>query len=183
MTLADQVGISAVIVGAIGALTGLVGLVIAVTANSINKAASKAQKDVAERQMYLSLIERRTKWFNEFRDAMLARQRELRNEVDAWFRKIPRPQRWPIEHLLDSLLGEAEWLFDENVKGLAQSVLSHLDQAFVTYRDWYQAQELSGLETDGFPEQLHISAAHEDFGRIQEAMRRYLFVGDIYQRS
>ena len=76
MNTADLIALGAASIAGVGLLITIAGIVVSRAANSINRNSSRQQIAVAERQLFLSLVEKRTTWMIDYTDAFMRRQRE-----------------------------------------------------------------------------------------------------------
>lgn len=181
MTVTDKIAMWAAAVASLTFLTGIAALVFTRAANAINKAASIRQIEVAERELYLSLVERRMVWMAEYEAAFIGRQIEWRQQANSYLTRVAMEA--PFERKLLRLLSEAGWLFDGEVVGL----LSQIDAMQHRAHNACWEHVDGGLEqltmNESGPDAQWIDLSHQMFGRLSEYMVKFLYVGDIQRKN
>lgn len=182
MTTQDLIALSAVIVASIGVAVAVGSWLVAKAANSVNRQNSLQSIEVAERAMYLGLVERRTKWMNDFQHAFIERQNEIRDQVHLLEDKeFMGTLKW--DDTLAKLRVEAGWLFDAQVTAVLSDIDAAQSQALGDYRNYVKVggRRLEYLEVG--PDSAAIGEAHQSFGLLAEHLHRYLYVGDVEKDS
>lgn len=182
MTTADQIALVVAIVAGLGLVMTFAGVIISRAANAINRASGLQQIAVAERELFLSLVDGRTNWMNDYMEAFMERQNEWRLQVHRLVEGEPvEPLPW--ERRLRDLSMVAGWMFDQQVIDDVNTIERHQSKALDDYWAWLRqgGEKLDDLQAG--PDAEGMGLAHEALGVMIEHMNRYLYVGDIQRQA
>ena len=178
MTTADMIALGAASIAGAGLLITLAGTVVSRAANSINRNSSRQQIAVAERQMFLSLVEKRTTWMIDYTDAFMRRQREWRKQAHV-MHGLEAATDFLWERRLYDLHVIAGWLFDQEIIDDLADIDRAQSKALMDYSDWLNQENKPLPYFEPGPDAEGIDLAHNALGKMNEHMNRFLYVGDI----
>ena len=156
-------------------------LVIAWTANRINKKNAARQIEVAERTLYLSLVEKRSDWLEEYREAVWAREKQVEDEpLTLMSRAFPPKAEGRVA--LARQTRKARWLFDERVNEQIDEVARWLDRKMEAQAE-LRTDPLSWDDAKRARDKEELMVAVHGLERaindIADEMPRFMYVGDI----
>jgi len=181
MTTADIIALGAASIAGAGLLITIAGIVVSRAANSINRNSSQQQIAVAERQMFLSLVEKRTTWMVNYTDAFIRRQREWRIQAHV-MHGLAGAVDFPWEKRLYDLHVVAGWLFDQQITDDLADIDRAQSKALKDYSDWLTDGNESLPYFEPGPDAEGMELAHNALGKMNEHMNRFLYVGDIQKQ-
>ena len=178
MNTTDMIALGAASITGVGLLITTAGIVVSRAANSINRNSSRQQIAVAERQMFLSLVEKRTAWMIDYTDAFMRRQREWRVQAHV-LHGLAGATEFPWEGRLHDLHVIAGWLFDQEIIDDLADIDRAQSKALSDYSDWLTKGNRQLLYFEPGPDAEGMDLAHNALGTMNGHMNRFLYVGDI----
>lgn len=182
MTTTDMIALGAASIGGVGLLITFAGIVVSRAANSINRNSSQQQIAVAERQMFLSLVEKRTTWMIDYTEAFMRRQREWRKQAHV-MHGLEGACEFPWERRLYDLHVIAGWLFDQEIIDDLADIDRAQSKALMDYSIWLTQENKPLPYFEPGPDAEGMDLAHNALGKMNEHMNRFLYVGDIQKQS
>lgn len=178
MTTTDMIALGAASIAGLSALIAFAGIVASRAANAINRSSSQQQIAVAERQMFLSLVEKRTTWMVDYTEAFIERQREWRIQAHVMHGLAPVTD-YPWERRLYELHVVAGWFFDQTIIDDVSDIDRAQSKALKDYSDWLAQGNKPLQYFEPGPDAEGMDQAHNLLGRMNEHMNHFLYVGDI----
>ncbi|QQV75867.1 hypothetical protein H5J25_09580 [Sphingomonas aliaeris] len=181
MSTSDLIASGVLVTGALALLLTLAGVIVAKTANAINRSSSAQQIAVAERELYLSLVEKRWTWMSGYVEAFMERQGEWQSEAFSKANNEPFDTKW--ERRLNALHLQAEWMFDGEIARRVNLIKMHQARAANDYWMWVFEGDETLFDINLPADARGIELAHEELAEMIDDMSRYLYVGDIERAS
>lgn len=177
-----MIALAATTIAGLGLLMAFAGVIISRAANAINHSSSLQQIGVAERELFLSLVETRIAWMNDYMEAFIERQNEWRLQVHRLVANEPVGDL-PWERRLMSLGMKAGWMFDQQIVDDIAIIDRHQSKALDDYWDWIREGNEKLEDHQVGPDSEGMSFAHDALGAMIGHMTRYLYVGDIQRQD
>jgi hypothetical protein len=135
---------------------------------------ARTQAKLAERKLFLDLMQRRADWYDRVKLALENRAEERRQHIETIVTQGEVPGN-PVHLLkLHQLETEASWLFSPDMLVLMARLITAEKEVNDTQFEARQGNRDASMEVGN-----RVMALYEAQGKVQDYLSAYLYVGDI----